>query len=84
MKVKATVIIQITQEWEIDIPKEEIEIFTSTSLSDEEIDGKLPTMDTAIDTIELSVQSITPNNGNNVKFISQKFEDIETMFNLQK
>ena len=82
MKVKATVIIQITQEWEIDIPEEEIKVFTSTSLSDEEIDDKLPSMDTAIDTIELSVQALTPKNGNKVKFIDQKFEDIETQIHL--
>ena len=82
MKVKATVLITIRQEWEIDIPKEEVEIYTSTSLSDEEIDNRLPIMDRAIETIERSVEALTPTNGSNTEFLNQKFEDIETQIHL--
>lgn len=82
MKVKATVLITIRQEWEIDIPKEEVEIYTSTSLSDEEIDNRLPVMDKAIETIEKSVEALTPTNGSNTEFLNQKFEDIETQIHL--
>ena len=82
MKVKATVLITIRQEWEIDIPKEEIEIYTSTSLSDEEIDNRLPVMDKAIETIEQSVEALTPTNGSNTEFLNQKFENIETQIHL--
>lgn len=82
--IRATVVIQITQEWNIDIPEKEIEIFTSPTLSDEEVDAKLPFMDVAIDTIEKSVSALTPLDGKNTKFISQKFEDIETQIHLNK
>ena len=82
MKVRATVLITIRQEWEIDLPEEEIETFSSSSLSDEEVDSRLPVMDAAIETIERSVEALTPTNGTNTEFLSQKFEDIETQIHL--
>lgn len=84
MKVKATVLMVIKQEWVLDIPKEEVKIFTSASLRDDEIDNLLPVMDKAITTIEKSVEALTPTSGLNTKFISQKFEDIETQIHLWK
>ena len=84
MKVKATVLMVIKQEWVLDIPKEEVKIFTSASLRDDEIDNLLPVMDKAITTIEKSVEALIPTSGLNTKFISQKFEDIETQIHLWK
>lgn len=81
--IRATVIVRITQQWDITIPEGEIEAFTSPLVSDEDVEGQLPIMDAAIDAIEHSVGALIPADGNNTKFINQRFEDIFCDLNLE-
>tara|TARA_B100000242_G_C42996476_1_gene462802 strand:- start:570 stop:959 length:390 start_codon:yes stop_codon:yes gene_type:complete len=80
-KIRLTVIVQKTQQWEVSIPTSELQLL----LSKEDIykeDTKMPVLDALQDKIDSIISSMQPTSGNEVQFISQKIEDIQHDFNM--